>query len=222
MIANYAGRARVRAALAAALVALVLATAACGGGDSPVAPDPEPDPDPPPYSQRVSAGWTAFTAGQYASARSSFSAAVALDAAPAEAHVGLGWSELKLDHLDEAHQAFANGADKAGTDDLLADLFAGWAFTWNARSTVAGYHAESNVRVLQAEALAPAWTFTRLPGLDADDLALLAAENFFALGDFDSSLLRVQSLDATFDADVATAGGQAALADKIEALRTAP
>ncbi|MBZ0270344.1 hypothetical protein K8I85_19500 [bacterium] len=208
-----------RLRVAAAL--LLMAAAGCGGGSgTEPEPDPDPDPDPPTYGQRVTTGWASLTAGSYASGRASFLAAIGLDPAPAEAHTGLGWCELKLDDPDAAHTAFATGITGTGTDAMLADLYAGWAFAWSARQTALDRHAESNARVAEAEARDAAWSFGPLPGLDSDDLSLLAAANFFALGAFDSSLARVRTLDPAFTADVGTAAGQAALAARIEALRT--
>jgi len=209
-------------AAAAAAGLLCLVAAGCGGGSSGTDPDPDPDPEEPTYGERVTTAWTAFAAGSYATARASFLAAIGLDPAPAEAHTGLGWCELKLDDPDAAHAAFATGSTKTGTDAVLADLYAGWAFAWNARQTAVDRHAESNARIAEAEAREPDWAFEPLPGLDADDLSLLAAANFFALGAFDSSLARVQTLDPAFTADVGTAAGQAALAARIEALTTGP
>lgn len=200
---------------------LLLAVAGCGGGGGAgPEPDPDPDPDPPTYDERVSTAWTSFTTGSYATARAGFLAAIATDAAPAEAHTGLGWSELKLDDPDAAHAAFANGSARTGTVATLADLYAGWAFAWNARQTAVDRHEESNACIAEAEQREPDWAFDPLPGLDADDLSLLAAANLFALGAFDSSLARVQGLDPAFTADVGTAAGQAALAARIEELRT--
>lgn len=190
----------------------------CGssGGGSPVGPGNDPT-----YDERVAAGWVSYSAGQYAAARDTFADAVDADPAPAAAYVGLGWSELDLDDPEAAHAAFANGSGRTGTVATQADLLAGWAFVWNARKTAPDNYAESNARITQAEAIAPDWVFAYRAGLDADDLGLLAAENHFALGDFASSLARVRTLDPAFDADVGTPEGQAALAGKIEALRTA-
>jgi hypothetical protein len=214
--ARHSGRAGALAFL------LLLAASGCGGGSSGTDPgtDPDPDPDQPTYGERVTTSWTQFTAGSYASARAGFLAAIATDPAPAEAHAGLGWCELKLDDPDAAHVAFGDGSTRTGSTSTLADLYAGWAFAWNARQTAADRHAESNARIVEAESREPDWSFEALPGLDADDLSLLAAGNFFALGTFDSSLARVQRLDPAFTADVATAGGRAALAARIEALRS--
>ncbi|HMB67861.1 MAG TPA: hypothetical protein VKU85_01075 [bacterium] len=196
------------------------ALAGCGGGDSGTEPDDDPDPGPEPtYDERVASGWASYEAGQFTAARSAFQAAAAVDGSRADAHVGLGWSQLRLDAPDLAHDAFDDGSAASGSDALKADLHAGWAFAWNARQAAAGRHAESNARVLQAEALAPGWTFAHEAGMDAADLTLLAAENHFALGEFAESLARVQVLDPAFTADVGTAAGLSALAAKIEALR---
>ena len=204
-----------------AVATAALALSGCKGGDSPLAPaDDDPDPIPLTYAERISAGWAHFTAGNYSTARSTFLGATTFDPGPADAYAGLGWSELQLDDLQAAHDAFSTGSGKTAPDEVLADLHAGWAFAWNARKTAPDNYAESNARITDVESLEPAWSFDHLPALDSTDLTLLAAENYFALGQFDSSLARVQLLDAAFVADVATAEGQAALATRIEELRT--
>ncbi|MEZ5063464.1 MAG: hypothetical protein R3B81_01965 [bacterium] len=195
----------------------LLSGGGCGGGDTTTQPGPEPS-----YAERIAAGWTAFEAGNFDPARSQFLAAVAADPAPLEGWMGLGWTELRRSDPDAAHDAFESGSDKNGSDAQRADLLAGWAFGWSARSTQAGRFSESNARIDEVETLTSTWSFAHAPGLDADDLVLLAAENHFALGAFAASLARVQVLDPAFTADIGTPAGQAALAAKIEALRVGP
>jgi tetratricopeptide (TPR) repeat protein len=203
--------------LPASLLLLPLALAACGGETSPTAPGGGGGTT---YAERVAAAWNTFTAGDYTAARDAFADAIDQDPEPADAWAGLGWSELRRDDLEAAHQAFADGSDNPGSDAVRADLLAGWAFAWNARQGAVNRHAESNDRLEQAEDLEPDWTFEPLPGLDFQDLAILAAENLFALGELDASLARVQTIDPAFTADVQTPDGQAALAARIEELRT--
>ena len=113
----------------------------------------------------------------------------------------------------------------------MADLYAGWAFLANAdkdgvptdeiRSPNENFIL-SNQRIDMALELSPAWSFEARPDLDRDDLIVLRAENYFALGDFAASLAEVQSLVEGFTADVGTPQGQAELAAKIEELSFTP
>ena len=198
------------------LLLLSLCVGGCGGGSSSTGPGTPP----PSYDERITAGWASFAAGDYDAARREFADAIPAEADRLAGYVGLGWSELRRGNADAAHAAFGDGSLRAGPDELRADLEAGWAFAWHARPTASDHYAESNARVAAAEALAPDWSLPADGRWNRDDLRWLAAANHFARGEFAASLLRVQPLDPSFTADVATAAGQAALATRIEELRT--
>ena len=55
---------------------------------------------------------------------------------------------------------------------------------------------------------------------DFNDLILLRAMSYYAIADFASSLGEVRRLQPSFYADVDTVEGRAALAEKIETLRS--
>lgn len=205
----------VPATLAVALGSTML-LAGCGGGSSPSGPATPP----PSYEERVDAGWTSFATGDYDDARQAFAAAIPENADRLDAYVGLGWAELRLGNEEDAHAAFQSGSTRAGGDGLHADLAAGWAFAWHARTTAPDHYAESNARIEDAEELAPDWSLPADSRWNRNDLRWLAAANHFARGEFAESLLRVRQLDPSFTADVATPAGQAALALRIEELRT--
>ena len=94
-------------------------------------------------------------------------------------------------------------------------MFAGWAFALNA----AKEYSDSNERIDEALAEDPAWQFDFGISLDADDLVVTKAENHALLGNFDLSLVAVRTLNPSFNADVSTPDGQAALVIEIERLK---
>lgn len=174
---------------------------ACGGG-----------PSGPSFGELIEQGWMAFADGDYQIAADRFSDATVKNPDDPEGFTGLGWSLLKLDNLSEADVQFNSGSTKM---NVTADLFAGWAFTLNALKN----YAKSNREADEALSLDSNWTFPYGLPLDAADLHLLRAENFFLLGDFANSLSAVQILNPNFSADVTTSAGRAALAQEIERLR---
>ncbi len=96
-------------------------------------------------------------------------------------------------------------------------MFAGWAFVQNALKS----YADSNTKASQALTQAPTWRFSHDSTLDASDLHILKAENYFLVGDFDNSLTEVKLLNPNFNADVSSSSGQADLAAEIERLKGA-
>ncbi len=194
------------------LLLLALPLALCGGcgGD-----DDGDGPPPPPTDQEVlGAGWDAFEAGDLAEAEDQFRELLARGALLAEAHDGLGWRfayggepDSALVHFDAA---LAAGADATALAD---EVYAGLAVTHDALADPDG--------VLDASAeVGSAWVFAHDAALTHDDLILLRAVAHYALGDFAASLDEVQLLAPTFDADVGTPAGRAALAAKIEELQS--
>ena len=167
----------------------------------------------PTYQELVDVGWILFTAGNYNDAITSFQLAQQTDDSQAEAYSGIGWSRMQLDELSIAATSFSNGAGRTNPD---ATLFAGWAFVLHGQESF----SSSNAQADEALALDTNWDFQHGLNLDQRHLHLLRAENFFALGNFISSLSEVQILNPIFAADVGTSDGQAALADEIERLRT--
>ena len=181
---------------------LILFHIACGS-DGPTGPS---------LQDLIQEGWTAFEQGDYATASAKFTEAISMQPDSAESYSGLGWSLFRQDNLDRAKNEFTAGSSK---NNPPADVFAGWAFVLNA---LKDYH-NSNQKADQALAIASAWQFPHDSSLDANDLHILKAENFFLLGEFDSSLVEVRILNPGFDADVTLSDGQAALAGEIERLK---
>jgi tetratricopeptide (TPR) repeat protein len=180
----------------------------CGGDDD----GDNPPPQPPSDAEVLQAGWDAFTAGDYAEAEAQFDELLGRERRVAEAHDGLGWTFARQNEASEASvhfsAAFAAGADTLAIED---EAHAGLAFAQHA--------LERHVECLAAAAeVAADWVFAHEGALDRDDLTVLEASAHYALGEFADALARVQELDPSFDADVATVEGRAALAARIESL----
>ncbi len=170
-------------------------------------------PSGPSFEELIDQGWLAFAQKDYATAIQRFSDAQAMDAARIEPYEGLGWSYFLSGQLDQASVQFASGETQS---EPTADLYAGWAFALNAMKN----YSLSNVRADQALELDPQWSFSHGLPLDAEDLHILKAENYFVSGDFQKALEEVQAVDPGFSADLNSEAGLAALAQKIEFLRT--
>lgn len=164
------------------------------------------------YQDLMTQGWVFFDNAQYDSALSRFTSARDYNIEPSDAYTARGWCFMKLDNLSSAASEFTIASNAL---DPAAELYAGWAFTLNAQKN----YVSSNTQASQALLAAPNWIFPHALNLNADHLHLLKAENYFALGDYTNSLLEVNNL-TSFSVDVSTSGGQAALAAKIEQLKT--
>ncbi|NUM80099.1 tetratricopeptide repeat protein [bacterium] len=169
----------------------------CSGSDSPSA---------------LEKGWDAFSAGNYAEAITILTEAKNDNPQNAEIRAALGWALMRTDQLQSAESEFDAGAQLANPS---ADLFAGWAFVLNALKD----HAASNESIAELTALDPNWIFTYDQKLTYQDLMILKAENHFLLGEFQSALAAVMTVNSSFSADVATDEGRGQLAAEIERLR---
>ncbi|MBL7994656.1 hypothetical protein JNM05_04720 [bacterium] len=164
------------------------------------------------YQDLIDQGWLFFDNAQYDSALSRFTSARDYNIEPSDAYTARGWCFMKLDNLSSAASEFTIASSAL---DPAAELYAGWAFTLNAQKN----YASSNTQASEALLAAPNWIFPHALNLNADHLHLLKAENYFALGDYANSLLEVNTL-TSFSVDVSSSAGQAALAAKIEQLKT--
>ncbi|MGD9900339.1 MAG: tetratricopeptide repeat protein [Calditrichaceae bacterium] len=162
-------------------------------------------------------GWNAFKAGNYQEAIGYFDTALADNPNEFAAHLGLAWSYSKLGEITTAYDYF-DSAD--GLNITSDDLNAGMAFA----ELILGLYSNSIVHASTAISNQPTWSFTyNSPtiGIDLDykDLQLCMAQDYFWLGDFETSLIEVKKLNASFDADVSTSAGQQALHEEIMRLR---
>jgi hypothetical protein len=171
--------------------------------------------NPPPgesASQLVNDGWQAFAGQNYTTALSKFTAALRLDATLVDGYNGAGWSDIRLNLLDNATTEFNAGKSR---DTTNVDIWAGLAFVNNAQKNYTASIADAQ-SVLQKNTH---WFFERDTTVNIGDVKVALAEDYFSTASFDLSLAAVQSLDASFRADVSTLAGQAALAQEIETLR---
>ena len=180
------------------------AAALTGCGEDPAAP-----PAGAPEADLLAAAWSAYDAGDTAGARARFGDLLAGEVLVAAAHDGLGWCFARESAADSASAHFAAAAALADpVSPLFADAHAGLAFARDALGDRTGS--------LEAAACVPAdWSLDHAPYLDRDDVTLLEAACLYALGQFGASLVKVQTLDPGFSADVETAAGRAALAARI-------
>lgn len=163
-------------------------------------------------SELLSAGWEEFRARDYGAARDHFTELAGRNALLADAYCGLGWSRLYLGALASALEDFETALNENPSAETSSDIYAGKCF---------GYDALGNSQqCVEASAqIAITWQFRYRSGLSYSDIRLVRAANLYALGEFSLSLAEVRFLDPSFNADINTVEGRAALAARIESLR---
>lgn len=154
-------------------------------------------------------GWNYFEQNNYSSALSSFKNAILKNTILADAHNGAGWSAGKTGDTQSSLTYFQDGYNlESGNNEIKAGL----SFSLNANQQF----SESNNH---ANTINQSWIFEHDTTLSFNDIILLKAQNYFALGDFPSSINQVKILNPTFDCDTNTIEGIMALADEIERLK---
>jgi outer membrane protein assembly factor BamD (BamD/ComL family) len=167
--------------------------------------------------QLTNQGWGKFTAGDYTGASLDFKAANGLDPTYEAAYLGLGWAELKKSSAGLAESAFKTYLQKTSNSEGITATIAGLALA---------YHAQDKFQdaIDQAEDLltsSPNWEFSRDASTNHLDIALVMAQSYYEIGEFQSSLDVVrQYFDAGFSVDLTTDDGRKQLADKLESLYT--
>lgn len=163
-------------------------------------------------SELLSAGWEEFRARDYGAARDHFAELAGRGTLLADAYCGLGWSRLYLGTPAPAIEDFETALGENPSAETGSDIYAGKCF---------GYDALGNSQqCIEASALiAITWQFRYRSGLSYSDIRLVRAANLYALGEFSLSLAEVRFLDPSFNADINTVEGRAALAARIESLR---
>lgn len=158
-------------------------------------------------------GWQAYAARTYQVALNDFNAAAQGNANLVDAFNGAGWASAKLNSLAASVVDFRAGL---GKDPANVQMKVGLSLVFNAQKL----YDSSITRAGQALSASPNFVFSRDTSINASDLHLLLAENYFALTppDFANSLLQVQILNPAFAADVTGLTGQTALAMEIERL----
>ena len=160
----------------------------------------------------VQLGWDNFSKGEYTDAKYYFQMAIGMDNSLADAYNGLGWTMAKLDSIDVSIENFLICLEKTSNDNIILEANAGLAFDYNVQDN----HQQC---IDHAENIESGWIFSHNTNIDCNDITLLMAISYYALGNFEQSLAKVQILDTGFDADVTTPQGRAELAEKIEELK---
>ena len=171
-------------------------------------------------AQLTADGWSAFSGGNYQSALTNFNNALGEDGNYVDAYNGAGWANAKLNAPQSAVTDFTNGLlkDTNAPDSLSMEMNAGLAFAYNAQKN----YTQSITSALSVLGSNPNWAFVHHSAINAAELHLLLAEDYFAQSspDYVSSLHQVQIIDPAFTADVSTVAGQTELAGEIEQLRS--
>ena len=191
--------------LMAALLSFVLLAYGCGDDDDGIDQSAE---------KLIEQGLTKFDAGDYAGAGADFNAALGLDPEAYDAYFWLGWAELLQDNAGLAEDAFVSYlAEKAGSNDAKGGL----ALAYHAQDKFEEAIADAE-EVLGAD---PTWSFSKVSGIDYQDLALVLAHGYYETGEFDQCLIVVQTyLNPSFNTDTSTPEGRRALADELQRLYT--
>lgn len=137
----------------------------------------------------ITSGWVKFEAGNYTLAVTDFNSAIAKDASAFEAYSGIGWSQIRLDQIDEAETNFltALNGNYAGKE-LLAAL-AAISLVTEEYTTAIGY-AESILNI------DPDWLFEHDNSIDFKDVWFVVAIAYFHEGDFaevEKAILKIDS-----------------------------
>ena len=126
-------------------------------------------------------GWEWFQQGAYDSARVRFQNALQRHAQYPPAYVGLGWVALRVDSLNVARFWFDMGLFR---DNSLSDGHAGRAVVFFTEQNYSGSLEDINA-VLQADSQ---YVFQGDTAFTAADLHLLAAQDDYALGQYEAAL----------------------------------
>ena len=170
------------------------------------------EPETPDY---VEYGWELMAEGSYRDAIVQFEDGRHLDDEYADGWNGLGWAYARLGVADTSELCFTGGVDLEDTSSVGTELLAGRSFAWLALGSFSNAVSDAD----SALDLEPEWVFSRDDSVTYKHLILTAATGFYGLGEFDSSLVWVQKLDASFSADVASLSGRSKLAAKLEDLK---
>ena len=139
----------------------------------------------------INSGWVKFEAGEFSSAVSDFNSALSKDASAFEAYSGIGWSQIRLDQIDEAETNYmtALNGNYAGKE-LLAGLAA--ISLVNEEYTTAIGYAESILNI------DPDWVFEHDNSIDFKDVWFVVAIAYFHEGDFAEVEAAILKIDSTY------------------------
>ncbi len=162
----------------------------------------------------IQKGWLKFEAGNFAGARSEFTAALSISTSAgdsSETLLGLGWAELRQSQAGLAEKSFVEYLGfNSGSDDGSAGVALAYLAQAKFQSAIDAANA-----VLSSNS---SWSFGHDPSIDHLDLRLLLAQSYYELADFDKSLEIVRYFEPGFPADPDTPEGRRSLGDMIEGL----
>ena len=139
----------------------------------------------------ITSGWVKFEAGEYTSAINDFNSAITKDASAFEAYSGIGWSQIRLDRIDEAEINYLTALDgNYAGKEVLAGL-AAISLATEEYTTAIGY-AESILNI------DPDWVFEHDNTVDYKDVWLIVATAYFHEGDFAEVELAIQNIDSAY------------------------
>ncbi len=162
----------------------------------------------------VEHGWELMAEQDYRGAIPQFEEGT-LDATYADAWNGLGWAYAKLGSADTSAGYFITAEAKGDTSVVGTEILAGLAFS----KLALGEFEDAVTNGMGALDRTPGWIFRHDTNIYFDHLTLAVATGYYGWGKFDSSLVWVQQLDPTYDADLTTLQGRYDLAAKLEEIR---
>ena len=160
-------------------------------------------------------GWELMAEQDYRGAIPHFEEGTVLDPTYADSWNGLGWAYAKLGGADSSADNFIIAAAKDDTTVVGTEILAGLAFS----KLALGEFEDAVTNGKVALDRTPDWIFRHDSNIYFDHLTLLIATGYYGWGKFDSSLVWVQQLDPTYDADLTTLQGRYDLAAKLEEIR---
>ncbi len=163
-------------------------------------------------------GWTLFQQSNYSEAAKYFQELSIRPNNYLFGHLGLGWTYLKQDKIINSNNEFQKFFDTDSLDLIVPadssymDGKAGLCFVSSAM------HDEVGV-ITNSQQIGANWSFRYDSSLNYQDIVLLKAMSYYAMGQFDLSLQMVQILDPGFAVDLTFSEGKILLANKIESLK---
>ena len=139
----------------------------------------------------INSGWIYFETGEYLNAIEDFNSAIAKDASAFEAYSGMGWSQIRLDQIDESQTNFLSALDgNYAGKEVLAGL-AAISLAIEEYTTAIGY-AESILNI------DPDWIFEHDNTIDFKDVWFVVAVAYFHEGDFAEVEAAILKIDSTY------------------------
>ena len=165
----------------------------------------------------VEEGWTLFIEAtgdeDFENANIKFLAALQQDTTYADAHNGMGWCFAKLDSLNKSILAFQTCINVDPPDSIVSEAYAGISISYQA-------NGDYQSSIDNGSYITSGWVFSRDANVNYQDVILILAEDYYAIGEFTLCLYKVQILDPTFNVNVNTPMGRSQLAQKIELLKS--